>query len=94
MILGVAVGLVLFSLHLWDCVRSILVGSHRVDEGTRKCAQPPCWRMMEPYLPDDLAGSTVLDLGGNAGYFSIKMKQRGAGRCILVDPYSEFLRQA
>lgn len=50
--------------------------------------------MMEPYLPEDLAGGTVLDLGGNAGYFSIKMKQRGAGRCVLVDPYSEFLRQA
>ena len=36
----------------------------------------------------------MLDLGGNAGYFSIKMKQRGAARCVLVDPYREFLRQA
>lgn len=52
------------------------------------------WQMMEPYLPEDLAGGSVLDLGGNAGYFSIRMKQRGAGRCVLVDPYDEFLRQA
>ena len=52
------------------------------------------WRLIEPYIPEDLEGATVLDLGGNAGYFSIRMKQRGAGRCVLVDPYAEFLRQA
>jgi tRNA (mo5U34)-methyltransferase len=52
------------------------------------------WRLIEPYIPQDLSGSTVLDLGGNAGYFSIRMKQRGAARCVLVDPYREFLRQA
>lgn len=52
------------------------------------------WRLIEPYIPEDITGSSVLDLGGNAGYFSIKMKQRGAARCVLVDPYSEFLRQA
>ncbi len=52
------------------------------------------WRMMEPYIPEDLTGSTVLDLGGNAGYFSIQMKLRGASRCVLVDPYREFVAQA
>jgi tRNA (mo5U34)-methyltransferase len=36
----------------------------------------------------------VLDLGGNAGYFSIQMKLRGAKRCTLVDPFAEFLKQA
>lgn len=50
--------------------------------------------MIEPFVPADLAGKTVLDLGGNAGYFSIQMKLRGAARCLLVEPFREFLRQA
>jgi tRNA (mo5U34)-methyltransferase len=50
--------------------------------------------MIEPFVPADLTGKTVLDLGGNAGYFSIQMKLRGAARCILVDPFREFLCQA
>lgn len=52
------------------------------------------WELIEPFVPPDLSGKTVLDLGGNAGYFSIQMKLRGAARCVLVDPYPEFLRQA
>ena len=52
------------------------------------------WEMIEPYVPADLRGKTVLDLGGNAGYFSIQMKKRGAARCVLVDPFREFLSQA
>lgn len=52
------------------------------------------WRLMEPHIPQDLTGCSVLDLGGNAGYFAIKMKQRGAARCVVVDSYDEFLRQA
>ncbi len=52
------------------------------------------WAMIEPYVPADLTGKTVLDLGGNAGYFSIQMKRRGAARCVLVDPFREFLGQA
>jgi len=52
------------------------------------------WNLFEPYVPADLTGKTVLDLGGNAGYFSIQMKLRGAARCVLVDPFAEFLAQA
>lgn len=52
------------------------------------------WKMIEPFVPEELTGKTVLDLGGNSGYFSIRMKLRGAARCVLVDPYREFLRQA
>jgi len=36
------------------------------------------WALLEPYVPDDLSGKSVLDLGCNAGYFSIKMRERGA----------------
>ena len=52
------------------------------------------WKLFEPFVPENLEGKTVLDLGGNAGYFSIQMKLRGAKRCVLVDPYEEFVRQA
>jgi 2-polyprenyl-3-methyl-5-hydroxy-6-metoxy-1,4-benzoquinol methylase len=50
--------------------------------------------MMTPHLPAHLSGKTVLDLDGNAGYFSIQMEFRGASRCILVEPFEEFVAQA
>jgi tRNA (mo5U34)-methyltransferase len=52
------------------------------------------WELIEPHLPDDLQGRTVLDVGGNSGYFSLRMKQRGAGRCVMVEPVVEFVDQA
>jgi tRNA (mo5U34)-methyltransferase len=52
------------------------------------------WKFIEPYVPSDLTGKTVLDLGGNAGFFSIQMKLKGAKKCTLVDPFLEFLKQA
>ena len=52
------------------------------------------WALIEPHIPEDLSGKTVLDVGGNAGYFSIQMKLRGAERCVLVEPYREFAAQA
>jgi tRNA (mo5U34)-methyltransferase len=52
------------------------------------------WNLIAPHVPADLAGKTVLDLGGNAGFFSIQMKLRGASRCVLVDSFIEFNRQA
>jgi len=52
------------------------------------------WKLLEPHVPADLTGKTVLDVGGNAGYFSIQMMQRGAKRCVLVEPFAEFARQA
>lgn len=52
------------------------------------------WALIAPYVSDDLQGATVLDVGGNSGYFSVQMKQRGAGRCVLVEPISKFVNQA
>lgn len=52
------------------------------------------WNLIEPYVPADLTGKSVLDLGGNAGYFSMQMMKRGAARCVLVEPFAEFARQA
>lgn len=52
------------------------------------------WNLFEPYIPKDLAGKSVLDVGGNAGYFTIQMMRRGARRAVIVEPYVEFARQA
>ena len=52
------------------------------------------WSLIEPHLPDDLEGKSVLDVGGNSGYFSLRMKQRGAGRCVMVEPVTDFVDQA
>ena len=52
------------------------------------------WQLFEPHLPEDLEGKSVLDVGGNSGYFSLRMKQRGAGRTVMVEPVVEFVDQA
>lgn len=52
------------------------------------------WKLFEPFVPKDLSGQSVLDVGGNAGYFSVQMKLRGAKKCVLVESYVEFARQA
>ncbi len=51
------------------------------------------WRQIAGFLPDDLTGWTVLDIGCNAGYYSIELAKRGALVTGLdIDPH--FLRQA
>ncbi len=43
------------------------------------------WRALEPFVPKDLRGKTVLDIGCNVGYLSLEMKKRGAERVISID---------
>jgi len=45
-------------------------------------------------LPEDLAGASVLDIGCNAGFYTIEMKRRGAGRVLGVDSDERYLAQA
>lgn len=45
-------------------------------------------------LPADLSGSTVLDIGCNAGFYSLEMKRRGAERVVGIDTDEKYLRQA
>jgi tRNA (mo5U34)-methyltransferase len=52
------------------------------------------WQVIAPYLPLDLEGKTVLDVGGNAGYFSLQAKLRGAAKCVLVEPVPKNVKQA
>lgn len=52
------------------------------------------WRRLRPALPADLAGRTVLDIGCNAGFFSIEMKRLGADRVLGIDHDPRYLAQA
>jgi len=48
----------------------------------------------EDVLPADLSGKTVLDVGCNAGFYSIEMKRRGAERVLGIDSDERYLAQA
>jgi tRNA (mo5U34)-methyltransferase len=52
------------------------------------------WEAIAPALPHDLTGKSVLDLGCNAGFFSMAMKRRGAARVLGVDSDARYLAQA
>ena len=52
------------------------------------------WARIAPALPADLTGKTVLDIGCNAGFYSIQMKRRGAARVVGIDSDARYLEQA
>jgi tRNA (mo5U34)-methyltransferase len=45
-------------------------------------------------IPSDLHGKSVLDIGCNAGFYSIEMKRRGADRVVAMDFDEQYLAQA
>lgn len=45
-------------------------------------------------IPADLSGKTVLDIGCNAGFYSMEMKRRGAARVLGIDTDEHYLAQA
>lgn len=52
------------------------------------------WERFAGSLPSDLRGKTVLDIGCNAGFYSIEMKRRGASRVLGIDSDQTYLAQA
>ena len=52
------------------------------------------WARFQDALPADLSGKTVLDIGCNAGFYSMAMKRRGAARVLGVDFDEDYLAQA
>jgi tRNA (mo5U34)-methyltransferase len=52
------------------------------------------FRRFAPQLPKDLSGKSVLDIGCNAGFYSIEMKRRGADRVLGIDSDEHYLAQA
>lgn len=69
-------------------------------DGTQTAADHPLgdfpatkWREISRYLPDDLAGRRVLDIGCNAGFYSFALAARGAD-VLGIDHDDRYLRQA
>ncbi len=52
------------------------------------------WKQISPAIPQDLQGASVLDVGCNAGFYSVELKKRGAGRVLGVDVDDRYLNQA
>jgi len=52
------------------------------------------WQRFAAAIPDDLSGKSVLDVGCNAGFYSIQMKRRGAERVVGIDSDEKYLDQA
>jgi len=52
------------------------------------------WRRFAHSIPADLRGRSVLDIGCNAGFYSIEMKRRGAARVVGIDWDEQYLEQA
>src|SRR5215204_3132870 len=52
------------------------------------------WQRFASSIPKDLGGKSVLDVGCNAGFYSIQMKRRGAERVVGIDTDDRYLEQA
>src|SRR3954447_17038198 len=51
------------------------------------------WQKFAHAIPADLTGKSVLDIGCNAGFYSIEMKKRGAARVVGIDSDETYLAQ-
>ena len=52
------------------------------------------WSSFAHAVADNLTGKSVLDIGCNAGFYSIEMKRRGAARVLGIDFDERYLAQA
>ncbi len=51
------------------------------------------WDALAPHLPSDLTGRRILDVGCNAGFYTIELARRG-GHVVGLDLNDHYLRQA
>jgi len=51
------------------------------------------WQKLEPHLPPDMRGLSVLDIGCNAGFYSLELAKRGA-LVTAIDVNEHYLAQA
>lgn len=51
------------------------------------------WQRICSEIPERLDGASVLDIGCNAGFYSIEMKRRGAGYVLGLDVDERYLNQ-
>jgi len=86
---------------LQDRVRELGQWFHNIDLGG-VCTAPDHflgdypqikWKNIAGAFPQDLEGASVLDVGCNAGFYSIELKRRGAGKVLAVDVDDRYLAQ-
>lgn len=72
----------------------------RLPDGTETCPGHTLgdfprfkWLKLGPYLPADLSGASVLDIGCNAGFYSLELARRGA-EVTALDIDEHYLNQA
>lgn len=51
------------------------------------------WQEIAPFIPSNLQGMSVLDIGCNAGFYSLELAKRGA-QVTAIDIDKHYLRQA
>lgn len=51
------------------------------------------WKEIAPFIPEDLSGWKVLDVGCNAGFYTFQLAKRGAD-VLGIDVDSHYLKQA
>jgi tRNA (mo5U34)-methyltransferase len=51
------------------------------------------WEAIRPFIPENLRGWKVLDIGCNAGFYSIELAKRGAN-VLAIDIDQHYLKQA
>ena len=54
----------------------------------------PLWERVRAMLPANIEGMRVLDVGCNAGFFSVEMKRLGASYVLGVEAFPPYLEQA
>src|SRR3954454_23166613 len=88
--------------HVAEQVRELGEWFHNIDLGGVETAPEHFlgdfprvkWERFQHAIPADLRGKSVLDIGCNAGFYSIEMKRRGADRVLGIDFDERYLAQA
>ncbi len=86
---------------LQETVRNLGPWFHDLDVGgVRTAPDSPyspilqdLWSQVAPAFPADMSGLTVLDIGCNAGFYSLQLHARGA-RVTGIEPDPAYIRQA
>jgi tRNA (mo5U34)-methyltransferase len=62
--------------------------------GADKTYPEQVWKTVKKLLPANIQGLRVLDVGCNAGYFSVEMKRAGASYVLGIEAFPQYLAQA
>jgi tRNA (mo5U34)-methyltransferase len=94
--------MIMTSVQIASRIRELGDWFHNIDLGGVQTAPDHClgdyprvkWERFAGALPSDLSGQSVLDIGCNAGFYSIEMTRRGAARVVGIDSDERYLAQA